>query len=667
MTRLSLYRRFRPQRFADVRGQGLLVSALQRAVAEDRVGQAYLLSGPRGTGKTSTARILAKALNCADVVDGEPCGVCESCVAIAEGASFDVFELDAASNNSVDAIRGLIDRASVGTPGSRKVYILDEVHMLSKSASNALLKTLEEPPDHVVFVLATTDPQKLLPTIRSRTQHFEVHLLDSAELAALVDQVDADADLNASDEVKRWAVRTGSGSARDTLSALERAVALGGVPDAVTDLDAIVQALGVNDTATALTAVGNAVRAGRNPQDVGNELIERLRQVFLTAMGAAPTDLPSHLIETVTAQAGVLGARGATHALEVLGEALVGIGNVPDPRVPLELAVVRITQPQLDTSPAALLGRIERLEKALSGGTTVGAPAASSAMAASPAAPPAPAAPGLNPPADAEPQDAGGESGAVANSPAVAAGEDPAAAARNALAAKRKQGTGPPKRTPPRPTAPAGATATSPPAAPPPATPPPLPDAQDMAPPAAADTTDTNAGHDELAGTGSPTAEPTSGSAGPFDAAMVEAAWQRQVVNAPDQKIRARFGAGRVMSVDGSTVSIALPNARVLERCTPIRLQVRDLLSTDLGAVVDLQLVVDASAAAQPEAPRPGGRTAPMPSAQPDEGEAADLDDDIGDVHQLEDATDHAVDAVQRIADVFPGSELVDVDQEPSS
>ena len=197
----SLYRRYRPHRFSDVRGQEHVIRALRNAVRDDRVGHAYLFSGPRGTGKTSTARILAKALNCENLQDGEPCGVCESCLAIDAGTSYDVQELDAASNNGVNDVRELIGRVSLGSPGRTKVYILDEVHMLTAQASAALLKTLEEPPPHVVFVLATTDPQKVLPTIRSRTQHYEFRLLGAEDLAEHVRWVIHDAGLDLGDWV----------------------------------------------------------------------------------------------------------------------------------------------------------------------------------------------------------------------------------------------------------------------------------------------------------------------------------------------------------------------------------------------------------------------------------------------------------------------------------
>ncbi|MGI9610336.1 MAG: DNA polymerase III subunit gamma/tau, partial [Acidimicrobiia bacterium] len=215
----SLYRRYRSQTFAEIKGQPVVTNALRTAVAEGRHGHAYLFSGPRGTGKTSTARVLAKALNCENPTNGEPDGTCTSCRDIESGRSFDLHELDAASNNKVDDIRELINRVALGSPGRTKVYILDEVHMLSSGAENALLKTLEEPPDHVVFVLATTEPQKVVPTIRSRTQHYRFHLLPAAELEEHLRWVIADADLDVDDDGIAWALKTGGGSARDTLSA----------------------------------------------------------------------------------------------------------------------------------------------------------------------------------------------------------------------------------------------------------------------------------------------------------------------------------------------------------------------------------------------------------------------------------------------------------------
>src|SRR5437868_7601851 len=249
----SLYRRYRPQRFSELRGQDHVSRTLRNAVRENRVAHAYLFSGPRGTGKTSSARILAKALNCAAPTDGEPCGVCQSCVEVAAGTSLDVHELDAASNNGVEAMRDLVARAALGTPGRWKVYIVDEVHMLSAAASNALLKTLEEPPGHVVFVLATTDPQKVLPTIRSRTQHFEFRLLPADVLGEHLRWVATDAGIDVASDAIDLVARRGNGSVRDALSALDQVAAAGGVEDQGVPVDEVVEGLCERD-------------AGRGPQ-----------------------------------------------------------------------------------------------------------------------------------------------------------------------------------------------------------------------------------------------------------------------------------------------------------------------------------------------------------------------------------------------------------------
>ncbi len=367
----SLYRRFRPARFAELRGQDHVVRALQGAVKNDRISHAYLFSGPRGTGKTTTARILAKALNCEHPVDGDACAVCASCLAIAKGTSLDVIELDAASNNGVDDIRDIIAGAWHGTPGRWKVYIFDEVHQLSKAASAALLKTLEEPPPHVVFVLATTDPHKVLPTIRSRTQHLEFRLFGADTLASLLHDVQDAAGLGANDATIEAAVRLGRGSARDALSALDQLLATGSLEEAPPVFDSLFAALVGDDAVGALRSLAVLSREGWDPEQLAENFAGEIRQVFLLQVAPDVADAIDADRERLLQWGQELGLAKSVRILETVGRAIREMKSAPEKIVMLEVAMVRLTKPELDHSFESLDERLTRLER----GATRSAPA----------------------------------------------------------------------------------------------------------------------------------------------------------------------------------------------------------------------------------------------------------------------------------------------------
>ena len=626
----SLYRRYRPQRFADVLGQDHVTRALCNSVRDGRVAHAYLLSGPRGTGKTTTARVLAMALNCESPLEGEPDGTCASCVEIRRGASLDVQELDAASNRRLEEMRELIARVALSTRGRWKVYIIDEVHQLTGDAASALLKTLEEPPGHVVFVLATTDPQRVLPTIRSRTQHFEFRLLSTGVLGALLRDVNERAALGVPSEAIDLVVRRGHGSARDALSVLDQVAAAGGVDDEATVVSHLLDAVADRDPARVLVAVGEAVTAGRDPRRLGTDLLEHLRNGFLATQARGLVLLSDDAVTEVEEQARRLGLPALVRAMELVGQALTDMRDAIDPRITLEVALVRLAAPEVDDSRGALLERVERLERTIGSarrpppGATEPAEAASSSeplhlarseprravpptREPSSGVAPAPPLPGRRP----------GPSPAPA-SPTEQA-DQPNRSGRAALGAHRR---------------PAG----SPPAAP--------PDPVPTATPAE----------------GTPAEAPATAPApapGPGDLPsrdQLTTAWGDAILPALRPAVKAYLASGRFVAVTGGAAVYALPDHGLLQRAEPLRPEVEAVLADHFGRPVPLHLVLDDGAG--PAAPAHPGR-GPDPGTLRTGTDLPGTDLPGTDLDGLEDAGPAVVSAEQRLLEAFPGAEEV--------
>ena len=399
----ALYRRYRPESFADVIGQSHVTEPLQQALTNQRIHHAYLFSGPRGCGKTTSARILARCLNCEQGPTPTPCGTCQSCQDLArEGSgSLDVIEIDAASHGGVDDARDLRERAFYSPASSRfKIYIIDEAHMVSREGFNALLKLVEEPPDHVKFVFATTEPDKVIATIRSRTHHYPFRLVPPGELQAHLAHLCELEGVTVGKGVLPLVVRAGRGSVRDSMSVLDQLVA-GAGPDGVTYplatallgytdatlLDDTIEAFAAGDGAAVFSIVDRVVEAGHDPKSFADDLLERLRDLVI--IDAVPdtaatilSEHPADELERMRQQAAHFGAAQLSRAADIVNTGLTEMRGATAPRLHLELICARVLLPAADDAERGLGARLDRLERRMAiSGTTSEQPAPAPAPA----------------------------------------------------------------------------------------------------------------------------------------------------------------------------------------------------------------------------------------------------------------------------------------------
>ncbi|MFZ4189446.1 DNA polymerase III subunit gamma and tau [Streptomyces pseudogriseolus] len=399
MSSLALYRRYRPESFAEVIGQEHVTDPLQQALRNNRVNHAYLFSGPRGCGKTTSARILARCLNCEQGPTPTPCGECQSCRDLARNGpgSIDVIEIDAASHGGVDDARDLREKAFFGPASSRyKIYIIDEAHMVTSAGFNALLKVVEEPPEHLKFIFATTEPEKVIGTIRSRTHHYPFRLVPPGTLREYLGEVCQKEGIAVEEGVLPLVVRAGAGSVRDSMSVMDQLLAGAGEEGVTyamatsllgyTDgslLDSVVEAFATGDGAAAFEVVDRVIEGGNDPRRFVADLLERLRDlVILAAVPDAADkgliDAPADVLERMQAQAGTFGPAELGRAADIVNEGLTEMRGATSPRLQLELICARVLLPAAYGDERSLMARLDRIERGVqfsAGGAAAGMPA----------------------------------------------------------------------------------------------------------------------------------------------------------------------------------------------------------------------------------------------------------------------------------------------------